>query len=693
MNSKHILISFVFLLITYYSLIASLPSGKPDGEYYIDVYFKPEANLVRGVERVIWRNGTDFPAAELKMHLYMNAWRSNDTLFMREAQFESVLGARAAGSFGGTDIISVRLGGTDITDRISIYETVMTVPLEKPVKPGNTVTLEISFETRLPADAMRAGRAGGYYLFQGWYPKFGVFEHGTWNCRQYHPFTEFYSEFADYDVRIKAPAQYILGGTGVKEQRSAGNAAEAEWRFTARWVIDFAWTASADFITIKNKYEGIDIELLLLPFHKGAKDKYLKALKDSMERLGGMLGAYPYPKITLVDPYPGTGTDSMEYPMFITGGATFFDYSVRGGTLSPEAVTAHEFAHQYFYAMLASDEAAEPWLDEGFSTYLETLLMDEAGIRYRFDSPLSKLARPLDLYSFAPSAVSDSYLGYLDGIAAGGSFPAVSWRRISYVSNERLDSPSNGGAKDFSFASYGSNSYSNMLLILRTLGNVYGADRLHNAIGDFVREWSFRHPKTEDAIRTLARSLGGDSERFLRSLLFSAGSVDYAVTNVQSEMETGIKPEKKNKNDLVRKPEAEKPLFRSLVTVERKGEIILPVEIEVSFGKGKPWRYKWDAMNRMPGAAAFGGWDDFRMINGRRVMIREGIGGRWLKIYFLDASRAVKGQVDPGYKLEVDRNLINNSYSVNPDRTLQKGLIGKCFNLLYKSFLTLSFLN
>jgi hypothetical protein len=694
--SQSTLFIIIWLFLFSNNVYTALPEGKPGVEYYIEAEFRPDENLVRGMERVVWRNGTDSPAAELKMHLYMNAWRSNDSLFLRQAQFEGILDARGAGSFGGTDILSVRLNnGADIVDKISIYETVMTVPLEKPVKPGEAVTLTIEFETHLPAEAMRAGRAGNYYLFQGWYPKFGVFEGCAWNCRQFHPYTEFYADFADYDVRLSAPAHFVLGGTGVKERRLIGDGASAEWRFRARWVTDFAWAASPDFITIKDQHKGVEIELLLQPFHKGAKEKYLKALKASMTRLGGMLGDYPYPKITLVDPYPGTGTDSMEYPMFITGGTTFFEYAARKGMLSPEAVTAHEFAHQYFYGMLASDEAADPWLDEGFTTYAETLIMDETGQRYRFDSLLSRLARPLDFYTFTPSDISDNFLGYLDGLAAGASYPAVSWRRISYVMGERRDPIVSDGTRVFNYPAYGANAYSYPLLILRTLGNVYGPHRLHKALGDYVREWSFRHPKTEDAIRSISKSIGGDSELFLRRLLFTTGGVDYAVTDINSS------PEPKPSEDVTGNPEAKKssggtarPLFRSVVSVERKGEIVLPVEIEIFFENGKPWRYKWDMMNRTPSAAVmFGGWDDFANMNGRRVMLHEGTDGKWLKIYFLDPAWVIKGQVDPGYKLEVDRNMLNNSYSAEPDRRLQRGLIAKCFNLLYKSFLTLSFLN
>ena len=38
--------------------------------------------------------------------------------------------------------------------------------------------------------------------------------------------------------------------------------------------------------------------------------------------------------------------------------------------------TAHEIAHQWFFAMLGNDQAMEPWLDETFATYAQKLFYD-----------------------------------------------------------------------------------------------------------------------------------------------------------------------------------------------------------------------------------------------------------------------------------------------------------------------------
>jgi hypothetical protein len=64
----------------------------------------------------------------------------------------------------------------------------------------------------------------------------------------------------------------------------------------------------------------------------------------------------------------------MEYPMLITVGTTWW---MPAGLHIPEIVTVHELGHQYWYAAVATDEVNEPWLDEGITTYVEGLIMDD----------------------------------------------------------------------------------------------------------------------------------------------------------------------------------------------------------------------------------------------------------------------------------------------------------------------------
>ena len=80
-------------------------------------------------------------------------------------------------------------------------------------------------------------------------------------------------------------------------------------------------------------------------------------------------GPYPYAQLTVVDPPHGGGeAGGMEYPTFITGDSGW--YMPKGVHLI-DLVTEHEFGHQYWYGMVATNEFENGWLDEGINSYTE----------------------------------------------------------------------------------------------------------------------------------------------------------------------------------------------------------------------------------------------------------------------------------------------------------------------------------
>ena len=71
----------------------------------------------------------------------------------------------------------------------------------------------------------------------------------------------------------------------------------------------------------------------------------------------------------LIDPEPDSEIGGMEYPTLITGGTDWWEPS--WFYYGMEVTVAHEFGHQYWYGMVATNEFEEPWLDEGINSYSE----------------------------------------------------------------------------------------------------------------------------------------------------------------------------------------------------------------------------------------------------------------------------------------------------------------------------------
>lgn len=77
----------------------------------------------------------------------------------------------------------------------------------------------------------------------------------------------------------------------------------------------------------------------------------------------GWFGATPYNTIRIVDSPWGIGN---EFP-----GLVVVPRALAGGKLT--YVTRHEIAHQWFYALLPTDQYRSPWLDEGFTEFASRL--------------------------------------------------------------------------------------------------------------------------------------------------------------------------------------------------------------------------------------------------------------------------------------------------------------------------------
>ncbi|MBN2134194.1 MAG: M1 family metallopeptidase, partial [Acidobacteria bacterium] len=619
---------FILVFILYSPMFLS--ASKPVTEYKMVVYFNNPDGTTTVQESATWRNQTKVPAVELKMHLYLNAFIDNSTRFWREGVYKDSFGQRRPDQFSRFDFRYVEInGGKDVTSRMKIDETVLTIPLVKPVKPGEEIKLNMEYTISLPIGVWRTGYAEDYYFFQGWFPKFGVFEEqGYWDCRQFHFYTEYYSDFGDYDVTINAPFNYIVGGTGEHTVSSMkGNV--VEWHFTARNVIDFAWVAGRNLIRIKDKHKGIDIELLFQGNHKGAVEKYLNGLKKAIDGMSDWVGEYPFSKITLVDPHPFSGSGGMEYPMLITGGTTFYEYNVQEGNLSTESVTIHEFAHQYFYSLLATNEMKSPWMDEGFTTFIQNRILNEyAGNDRRFTSIIYNLFHAADYYMPIPETMLQGEFGELGLFLAKKPLDSWFFERDMLSSDNYSDPVFTNGQQFRTRTEYIANAYSKPGLFFEYLAREYGHESVKKLLRLYFQSYKFAHPKPEQFKKVVLESLGAVAASAFNEYFSKPGYIDYAVQGIKSKTE---------------KPVLYNCPIRSAVNIVNNGTANLPVDIEVEFDDGSSWKWQWNPLHT--GAKLFGEWDDFKELNGRFVLMREGEERNWINIYFVDLQKVKSAQV------------------------------------------------
>ena len=120
----------------------------------------------------------------------------------------------------------------------------------RPVEPGETHHAAARLDRRTCRAPSRAPAWSATSTSSAqWFPKIGVLEDDGWNCHQFHAATEFFSDFGVYDVRLTVPTGWIVGATGVEQERRDERRRHARRTTTTpQDVHDFAWTTSPDYV-------------------------------------------------------------------------------------------------------------------------------------------------------------------------------------------------------------------------------------------------------------------------------------------------------------------------------------------------------------------------------------------------------------------------------------------------------------
>jgi hypothetical protein len=612
-----------------------------NASYSIDVRLDHARRTLIGRERIAWRNISAKPASELQFHLYWNAWRDNESTWLRERRL-TVATAPRSDAFGSIDISAIRLlrdGGPprDLTrdtrfiapdDGNAADRTVMTVPMPI-VEPGSGVTIEVEWTSRIPRPFARTGYVGDYYFIAQWFPKLGVLEDAGWNTHQFHASSEFYSDFGVYDVRITVPKPFVVGASGRVAGRTDNADGTATHRFHGADIHDFAWTASPDYIVNSRTFEHpalpkTEMRLLLLPEHAGLAERYFASTAAALRYYGEWFGAYPYGYVTIVDPAYQSQADGMEYPTLFTGRSRWI---APRAVATPESTTTHEAGHQFWYGIVASNEFEHAWMDEGINTFSTARTLEAAFRPFNIERRFFGAFIPwvIDDIPAARATDGNRLSGYRD--AAEADMPATPSFRYW---------PGTASAV----------TYNKTSLWLHTLERYLGWPVLQKILSTYFDRWKFQHPRPDDFFRIANEISGRDLTWFFDQVYRSSNVFDYGVQELISEAVPGLPAS-------VRSASAGPPdageggkaatTYRTTVVARRYGEATFPVDVVTTFSDGQKVTERWNGVDR-----------------------------RATYVYTRSA-RATAVHVDPQRVLLLDVNYTNNSRTTTP-RAREAGL-------------------
>ncbi len=611
-------------------LTAKPPLSPRNASYNISARLDPSTRMLTGSEVLTWRNPSSRPATTLQFHLYYNAWRNTQSTWMREGRRrgESGTNPRRAADWGWIDITSLRLTGpgfdtAELASRLRFIapddgnlgdRTLVELPLDRPVAPGESLNVRMEWSSHVPRPFARTGVIGDSYFLAQWFPKIGVLEDDGWNTHQFHAATEFFSDFGVYDVQLTVPTGWVVGATGVERDRTDGSDGTTTHRYYQEDVHDFAWTTSPDYLERRARFEhptlpAVTIRLLLQPEHAGQLDRHVDAVRATLKHYGEWFGAYPYTHLTVVDPAWQSGAGGMEYPTLITAGSTWI--APRGVT-TPEEVTMHEAGHQWWYGVVATNEFEHAWMDEGINTYATARAIAQA---------------------YTPSYFAKFYFGgFVPWVFTDVPFTRIDYDRLaSYRSAATADVAATPSFRYWP-ATAGAITYSKTALWMHTLERMVGWETQQRILSTYYSRWAFRHPKPEDFFAVVNEVSGRDLTWFFDQVHRGSNVFDYGVELLRSEpaIEDGVPSDAASGTELRVLP------YRTTVVVRRYGEAVFPVDIRVRFADNTEQRWHWDGRDR---------WKQFEI--DRPVA-------------------ATVAEVDPERVLVLDVNVTNNSATLAP---------------------------
>ena len=484
-------------------------------DYKINVLFDPVSKSINADEQIIWRNLTNESTDEIQFHLYPNAYKSDKTELGKYYHF-------TGDERTSLDIKSFKINNHNAEliyfqpEIANPYDsTVAKVKLEKPLQPGDSAVISFDYHLRIPKSVKRFGYASGrnFFFVAQWFPKVGVFQNGKWICSQYHSFTNYFSDFADYSVNITAPSNYTIGASADLVTKKNIEQGKTEYNFFFKGIHDFAWFAADNILTFTSDYtrkdsSKIKIVAYVQPERVKYRYRYINAVKHTLEYAENNLGRFPYNKITLVDVPRTCAVSGMEYPNFFTVGANLFSPHP---TNQPESVTIHECTHSIFYGILANNEVYEAWLDEGFTSYFTEKVLhtfyNNGLVNFRFLSSIPIYGLNFLSYNEVPIIYTLENIHMPEGANALGGY---------------YNNPTTGSIADTSYKlpdiqSYVTMSYRKPELMLLTLERYLGEKKMQAVLHDYYNTYKFKHPTADDFFAVLQRNAGEDMTWFINN--------------------------------------------------------------------------------------------------------------------------------------------------------------------------------
>jgi hypothetical protein len=260
-------------------------------------------------------------------------------------------------SYGGVEITACTVQGRDVNFVLAGQDGTFLTVETGTIAPKKRKQVTVQFRLSLANVWHRLGYTDQTVNLGNWFPILAVWEKGGFRECVYESLGDpFYSEVADFSVRLTLPEKYVVAASGRGETRRENGLLCCD--FSLKNARDFAMAFSSEYSLISQTVNGVEVRYYY------AKDEFpektLAAAAESLACYSARFGAYAYPTLSVAE--VGFIEGGMEYPALV-----FLSSAVKAEERA--RVTAHEVAHQWWYGVVGSNQVENAWQDEGLAEY------------------------------------------------------------------------------------------------------------------------------------------------------------------------------------------------------------------------------------------------------------------------------------------------------------------------------------
>jgi hypothetical protein len=517
-------------------------------DYQMSIEMNAQKHQYAGNMQLKYTNNSPDVLDKVFFHLYFNAFQPHSMMDVRSQTIEdadSRVGSRISKlspeEIGWIKVKSLKMNGKPV--KYLENETILEVSLEEAIQPNSTAVFDMEWDAQVPLQVRRSGRdnrEGVEFSMAQWYPKLCEYDYQGWHANPYIA-REFYGVWGDYDVKISIDKNYVVAAGGyLQNPQEVGFGYEAPgstlklpagdkllWHFKTPNVHDFAWAADPDFTQTTLKADDGSLMRFFWQKGKGYDDQWQKMpaiMNRARTIMNERFGKYPYNEYAFIQ----AGDGGMEYPLatLITGNRPLN---------SLVGVAIHEQLHSWYQMILGTNESLYAWMDEGFTSYAETIVENE-------------LAKEGLLPGEQPDSnpfegTNDTYTR----LATSGKEEPLTTHADHFQTNF-----------GYSIAAYVKGA-----VFLNQLEYIIGKQAFDKGLLSYFNTWKFKHPNTNDVIRVFEKESGLELDWYKEDWVNTTNTIDYGIKSVESE---GRKTTK--------------------VVIERLGRMAMPLDILVTYNNG-----------------------------------------------------------------------------------------------------------